>query len=213
MKKYLKLFLLVILFSACKKTNNPGPELPFKEWVYEGDSITDISSDLPFNYPYQLVKTNASIAATPQIDVAHAGDQLHDMLSQYASQVHPYRPTDSTHLYVFALMAGTNDAAAERTSDQIYNDLKTEWGYAKADGFKVIAFCITRSTYQIRDTVAVNVNKKIIADPTKYDYLIRTDLILPNPNDNLYFIDGLHPTPLGSLLIAQQVVNVIAPNK
>jgi lysophospholipase L1-like esterase len=226
MKKPLGLVLLLVIVVSCKKAHFDDQaiddayndadlvafttaNMPFDCWVYEGDSITDVSVlGNAYNYPYQLTRINTGIANTKQVNVATSGDQVLLMLNEYDLQVKPQKPQDNTKNYAFALMAGTNDAAAGRGSVQIYNDLKTEWGKARADGFKVIAFCITRSTYDFRDTVAINVNKLIVADKTRYDYLIRTDLVLPDPADKNYFYDGLHPTKLGSLLIAEEVINI-----
>jgi lysophospholipase L1-like esterase len=182
----------------------------WKQYIYEGDSITDTVGGFSFNWPRQLVNTSPDANRASQINVAQAGDQIQSIITEYTTQVHPYRPLYPNKSFYFFLMAGTNDAKVGRTSTQIYNDLKTEWAYAKADGFKIVAMCITRSTDPARDTTAVKTNTLIASDPTLYDYLVRTDLILPDPSNTTYFQgDGVHPNAVGSKMIAQEAINVL----
>lgn len=204
-------FVLLFFIVGCKKNSEDVYQPPslkrWKLWVYEGDSITDLSFNGE-NYPFQLTNIYSYIAASKQLNVARSGDLVQYMLNEYGTQVHNFRPAlrDSA---LFVLMAGTNDCGTGRTSAQVYADLKTEWAYARNDGFKVVALCITRSTANIRDTTALAVNKLIVADPKQYDYLVRTDLILPDPNNKKHFYDGLHPTKTGSSLIAKEIVSVL----
>lgn len=205
--------LFIIILSGCKKASliDPTPKpLVIDQYLYEGDSITDTVKGYPFDWPAQLVKLSPSAAKTPQINVAYTGDTIEWMLGQYDSQVHPYAPTKSTQNFFFFVLAGTNDAFYGRNETQIYTDLKTEWAKARADGFKVVAFTITRSIDPKRDTTLVKVNKMIKADTTKYDYLVKTDELLPDPTNTLLWQrDALHPNIAGSKMIAQEVLNVI----
>jgi len=82
-------------------------------------------------------------------------------------------------------------------------------GYARADGFKVMAFCMTRSTNGVANTTGAQVNDMMINNPQDYDYLIRTDQILPDATNTVLFRDGLHPTTTGSIIIAQEVLRVL----
>ncbi len=135
---------------------------------------------------------------------------MFSIIGEYATEIHPHRPA-AKGLGIFLLMAGTNDATSQRTSSQVYNDLKTEWAFARSDGFTVVAMCITRSTVASRDTLATAVNKLIVSDNTLYDYLVRTDLLLPDPADLSLFIDGVHPSANGSKKIADEIVRVLTP--
>lgn len=188
-------------------------EKQVKKIVYEGDSLTDTSgAGYPTNYPSQIPDYNFDIARAIQVNVATAGDQVQTFISggQYTSQVQPHKPSSNKEKVIFSFMMGTNDLAAGRTPAQVYNDLKTVWAQAKSDGFIVVAFCITRSGISIRDTGALVVNEAIISDPTLYDYVVRTDLILPNPSDTFYFqVDQLHLTAEGSKKVAKELNRVL----
>ena len=210
------LFVALFIIVSCKKeidtdvsvVTDPLP-IKWEEWVFEGDSITDLSSGLPDNYPHQLQLLDTATAKAKQIDVALSGDKIQNIILEYQSQVHPYRPADNSHNYIFAIMAGINDAIANRSATDIYKDLRTEWGYARADGFKVMAFCMTRSTNGVANTTGAQVNDMMINNPQDYDYLIRTDQILPDATNTVLFRDGLHPTTTGSIIIAQEVLRVL----
>lgn len=203
-------FSFLLIFDNCKKDS--FYKITWKEFVYEGDSITDLSSGLPYNYPYQLKLISTDAQTSQQFDVGLAGDLAESMVGEYASQVHPLKPAAGDNPCLFLFMAGINDCRAGRTPAQIYAYLQQEWSYARADNFKVVAFCITRSAVAT-DSVAVAVNKLIISDQSKYDYLIRTDLILPNPSDTTLFkLDGVHPKPAGSAIIAKEVKRVVDLN-
>ena len=229
MKKTLSIFLVLLVIS-CKKSKNSDitesndPYIienasdiynyntglsRWQRWIYEGDSITDVLSNAD-NYPNQLTILNASIKNTQQINVAKPSDMIMSMVTDYYSQVYPQRSFSTGSKYIFAVMAGTNDANNDRTPEQIYDNLKTEWKQARNDNFTVVAFCITPSTEQKRNKGVIAVNKLIISDTTLYDYLIRTDLILPDPANTNLFYDGLHPTKLGNILIAKNIIKTLS---
>jgi PGF-pre-PGF domain-containing protein len=50
-----------------------------------------------------------------------------------------------------------------------------------------------------------DLNSKIISDSSLYDYLIRPDLIFPDPTNTTYFLDGTHLTEFGNQIIAQNI--------
>lgn len=215
MKKIL-LFVVSILAISCKKetVTIEVPISPIEQIIYEGDSITDTIGGSKFNWPRQIVNMSKQIAAAKQINISQARDRIQFILTQYNTQVYPFKPLKANSNSIFILMAGINDAKKGRTSTQIYNDIKTEWAMARADGFKIVAMCITRSTDQGRDTASIAVNKLIKSNPSLYDYLVKTDEILPDPADSTNFlIDGLHPNELGSKKIAQGVLNALGIKK
>ena len=134
------------------------------------------------------------------------------MTTEYASQVHPLAPKNNQTNAYFFLWAGTNDLYYDSNSSTILSCLEIEWAMARADGFKVVAVTITNRSgvYILNGTQESNrtaLNGGIIAASSQYDYLIRADLILPDPTNTTYFVDGLHPTPAGSYLIASNFVN------
>lgn len=215
MKHSILILAVIITIYSCNKKKDVKPVSPIKwdEWVYEGDSITDTVGGFLYDWPTQLPLLSSNISIAKQVNVATTADYISNMIVEYATQVHPVRPQLSNQNYCFAIMAGLNDCRLAGSSQQIYNNLKTEWGYARADGFKVMAFCITRVGEHIGDSVVQKVNTLIISNSKLYDYLIRTDLLLPDPTNTLYFrTDQIHPNATGSKMIAQEVVNVLNTN-
>jgi len=105
--------------------------------------------------------------------------------------------------YVFVWL-GINDFPDTGVT---YNNLKAIWCQARSNGFKVAAFTITRGGgftpengwYQKWDAL----NNQILSDPSLYDALCRPDKLFPVPVDPAYFLDGIHPTPLGAQMIAK----------
>jgi lysophospholipase L1-like esterase len=208
---YLSILFIIILF-GCKKADPIAPTpkpLIIDKYLYEGDSMTDTVQGYRFNWPAQIVKLSKSASLTPQVNVATTAETVQMMGVEYITQVHPHAPNPNQN-YIFFLLAGTNDAYFGHSPAQIYSDLKTEWKQARGDGFKVVAFCLPRSTMLMRDTTNVKVNKLIIADLSQFDYLIRTDTLLPDPTDlTLWQTDGIHPNAAGSIKIAKEVLKVI----
>lgn len=187
----------------------------YKTVVYEGDSITAYTVGPSYgttNYPTQIVNYNSHVARATQINVATSGQRLSTFISsgQYASQIEPNKPTSNKEVVLFCLMIGINDFFDGRTASQVYDDLKTVWAEAKADGFTVVAFALTRSTNGTVDAGSVATNTLIASDRTLYDYIVRTDLILPNPADLTYYeADGLHLNAEGSKKLAIELDNVL----
>lgn len=118
--------------------------------------------------------------------------------------VHALRPTDATPGWLFC-WTGINDVTAGLAdAESIYGELKVLWRAARQDRFKVVAFTLTAydqwtpAQFAVRDAL----NRRILSDPSLYDRVIRTDLILPDPSDPQLFEDGIHPTDEGSRRIA-----------
>lgn len=192
-------------------TSNIIPQKKYKSILYDGDSMTSITDPAPYsatNYPAQLPNFNFDVARSDQYNTAVSGKRLSTFISagQYVTNIQPRKPTSNKEQVVFMFMIGTNDLGDGRTPAQVYADLKTVWAQAKADKITVVAFCITRTTNATKDPNVIATNTLIASDPTLYDYLIRTDLILPNPADLTYFeADGLHLNVNGSKKVAQEI--------
>jgi lysophospholipase L1-like esterase len=192
-------------------------ELPgiFNTVVYEGDSITAYTTGVSYgttNYPTQIVNYNSEIAKAQQVNVATSGQRLATFISNgdYVTQIQPYKPTSNKEKVLLCLMIGCNDVGDGTAVATVYANLKTVWAQAKADGFTVIAFGITRSTIALRDSGALALNALIYSDPTLYDYAIKTEVILPNPADLTYFnADGIHLNENGSKKLAKELNNVL----
>lgn len=178
--------------------------------VIEGDSMSNGSNDWP---GYVDAKSDLFGRATTT-NVALAGDPVQNMVGEYASQAHLYRPSRNGDKGYFFLFAGGNDINAGRSAAQIYADLKSVWASARADKFKIVAFTVTKSTTfdAGEEQVRVDLNALILSDPTLYDYIIRPDVVLTDPNDATYFVDGTHTTSTGSDVIASLVVQAMDRN-
>ena len=155
------------------------------------------SSNVGVNY------TNLAVGGrtAAQIDAAHA------------TQVTPISPaTLGGSGYLFAL-CGTNDLGVSGSSAATVQGLLTSiWGKARTDGFKVVAFTITKgSTITAgEETNRVSVNTWIRTQSAAYDYLIDLDRIYPNIlSDTRYYDDSLHFSAIGGQFIARLVKNTI----
>ncbi len=175
-----------------------------RTFVYEGDSLSALEFAEP--YSWYLNNINAEIKGGKNINVATPGDRIMFITGEYATEVHPYADSHTNQSY-FLVWAGSNDLATGSDASTTMTNLKTEWGYARADGFKVVAFTIMpRCGYNsTEEAYRVQLNDWIIGNSTFYDYLVRPDLILTNCSNTTYFADGTHPTPAGALLLAQNI--------
>lgn len=137
------------------------------------------------------------------------------MSANYAIKVSPHKPikkNDDAYLFIWA---GTNDIANDNSSSVVYNNLKSEWSQAKAEGFKVVAFTIMpRGTLTPSQEIQrVNTNNLILSNSSLYDYLIRTDLIFPTSADTTYFYsDAVHLNYNGSNFLANYIGHNIFSN-
>jgi hypothetical protein len=143
-------------------------------------------------------------------NVALGGDTISNMINEYHSQVEFKKPLMRNDVSYLFLWAGINDIRADRTSSQIYNNLKTEWEQARADGFKVIAFTITNASgyYNLtasQDTNRNNLNNLILSDTSLYDYIIRPELLFPDSTDTTYYFDGIHLNYYADNLLAENI--------
>lgn len=189
--------------------------LKYKTIVYGGDSETDTSCVGVYcstNYPTQIGNYNADVARAVQVNTAVAGLRLYNYvaLNLYASQVAPYKPTSNKQTVPFLFWLGVNDFFDGYSVAGVYANLKIVWAQAKADGFTVVAFTLGRTTNAPVDANVVAVNALIASDPSLYDYLVRPDLINPDPSNLTYFQpDGLHLTAAGSKRIAEGADRVL----
>jgi len=186
-----------------------------KTSVYAGDSMTDTScvgSYCPTNYPTQLINYNLDVARSVQVNVATAGRRLYYFVDYnlYTSQVAVHKPANNKEKVLFFFWLGVNDFFDDYSAAGVYYNLKLVWAQAKADGFTVVAFTLGHTTNAPIDAKVNAVNTLIASDPTLYDYLVRPDLINPDPTNLTYFnADGLHLTAAGSQRIAKGVDRVL----
>lgn len=192
---------------------SPGPAV----FVFEGDSLTANNNNGITPYPDKLLLQSNFLRKGPQYNVAITGDTIQNISgNSYSEQIKPLKfPSCSFKDFYVFIWAGTNDLGV-RTAAQIYADLQTFWAAAKADGFKVVAFTISKRAAPNalsgpNETKRQDVNTSIKSNLTLFNYLIDVDVLFPDASDLTYFYDGLHNTDAGTLLIAQNINTIFTP--
>lgn len=188
--------------------SNPGP---FRRFVFAGDSMT-VHNDAT-SWATVLVASDVKFSGTSVYNFAVNGQTAATIASLYATEGHAARPrtNDDKDAYYY-LFAGSNDIQAGASAATTYAALLSLWANARADGYKVVAFTVPdRTTFSgATATARATLNASILGDPTQYDYLVRVDLVLPDPTNLTYFqSDGIHPTAAGYAVIAAEVFKVI----
>jgi len=142
------------------------------------------------------------------LNFAVSGQRTSDAVARYPTTVHTIKLTPNQKGWVFVWL-GINDLI--NRDDDAYENLKTLWRLAREDGFKVAAFTTTRGGAFTPETGLyqkwVDLNTRILSDPSKYDAICRPDLLFPVPVNPTYFLDGIHPTPLGAEMLAGWIAN------
>lgn len=168
--------------------------------VFEGDSITAGGSGGFGNYPDLLVALPYFAGRTTFNNVATSGNGLAQIVSQYATEVYPLRPSENggkrTILHV---LIGANDGSA--TPSAWANTLKTYVDTAKSDGFEVWICTIMKRT-GAGNFGAMN---EALRNTVVADKLIELENIFSDPNNTQVLHDGLHPTNTGYRLIADEI--------
>jgi hypothetical protein len=183
-------------------------------FVFEGDSMTAISQpsywqpDLTANYPQFAIGTTFNDAVGGST-VANLGGGIPSITARYTANVLPYAPTVTGQECLLFVWVGINDIQAHsQTALNTYNALKAYWAQARADGFKICAFTLTPSTGSSSGAALTKwlaLQAYILSDTTLYDYLVRPDLLFPNPSDTAIFPDGLHLSSAAHAVLAKAV--------
>lgn len=132
--------------------------------------------------------------------------------SSHASQVTPISPGTLGGTGFLFTLCGTNDLALGGVTDTaLIASLRSIWSKGRADGFKVVAFTITRSNLisGTQETRRQSVNTSIRADSANWDFLVDLDALFPTNSDTTYFHDGLHFNAAGGELVAKNVRQVV----
>lgn len=119
-------------------------------FVFEGDSKTaDLTVPIPYAEFFEDDPICAGLGA--MYNVAASGNDLADIISQYAAEVFPYRPGGANNPAglpaVLSVWIGTNDYYRLTTQGyadaaDYFADLAGYWAQAVADGFRVVAWTI-----------------------------------------------------------------------
>ena len=174
--------------------------------VIEGDSRSAEESPATTFWVDYITRWPVAVGQTIN-NYAWGGKVLSDALSGYAAGAHTKAPTAPV-LGFYIAMIGANDLGTglNRTGAAVYDDIKTLWALAKADGFKVVACAETGAN----GWPAANTEQQLIynalvrSDPSLYDYLLEPDIYVPVTTAP-YYIDGIHPTDDGAQALADMV--------
>lgn len=180
-------------------------------FCFEGDSLTDTTSH--GTWPLSLITNSAFFARGTNHYFAVGGETAATMVGEYASEAGAVSLAGAEAYYF--LWAGTNDISLGSlgvpTAATIYGYLTTMWAAARTSGYKVVAFTIMArgDLDATQEGIRVALNLLIRSNSALYDYLIRTDVLLPNVSDTSNFRDLVHLTPAGNNLLANAVIGTI----
>lgn len=171
--------------------------------VWEGDSIL-----AAYNIPALTAKLLSY--PTPEItNYAVSGQTVATMVGQYATEGRSKSPAITGRPGIFFIAGGTNDIGpGGATAATIYNNLKSIWAAALADGYKVVACTVHTNLNSIAlyDAIRVELNGLIKSDQTIYTYLVDLDQILGRGTPT-YYLDHVHPTAKGARAMATAIAN------
>lgn len=182
---------------------------PFIRVSYLGDSI--VNQPLP-TWPDYLATYHPYFAKSGNAtNFGISGARASALVTGYAAGAHTNRPTRTIDDGWFFLQAGGNDISDGVSAATVYGYLTSLWASARADGYKVVAMTVMpRASWGSGSAaIVLALNKLILSDTTLYDYCVRADLVLNDPNNALWFYDTTHPTELGAAMIAQTVAMVL----
>jgi hypothetical protein len=176
--------------------------------VWEGDSIIHYY-DIPTLTAKALGLQNFAI-----FNHAVSGQTVAQMVGQYATEGRLNSPAVTGKKGFYFVGGGTNDIDADATALSIYNNQKTLWAAARADGYKVVAFTLHANVQASapRELVRRALNVLIKSDITLYDYLADLDRVM-GFGMNPYYIDNVHPTPLAARALAECFASALSLRK
>lgn len=191
--------------------------MPDINFIVEGDSE---SAGVTGEYVWcgAPLWTNSLLNRKIQVrNLALSGAQLASMTTDYPTSAAPARVDfDYAPRQYFFLFGGNNDVAASPYT--VIDQLKTIWNYARADGFKVVAFTIMKTV----GTDAYPDNRKTLNTFIRnsaafYDILIDMDQVpeIQNYNDTAllgstaatFQDDRTHLTSLGHFYLSRFIAS------
>lgn len=156
--------------------------------------------------------------------VAVANNETTDRINGFSTDVTPLAPS-ATQNGLYMLYVGVNDifqigGVNVSSVRDIYDNLVTLWTDARDLGFKVVAFTLQHHSFAAAGITEpeqrqVQLNKLIMSDPSKYDYLIPLHELIPD--ETTYGIPGagenyIHSNAAGNQFIANQVARILGAN-
>lgn len=191
--------------------------------VFEGDSLTYGTGVgvTPFS---EYLKVQSGWGGRP-VNVAYNSETVATGLTQYATQVRPFRPDAvySTRGLLFAWF-GTNELNNGVAATAIQTDLNSYWSGGRTDSFRVIAFTVLPRADAgwsgADETQRLALNISIRAALANYDRLIDVAAFdgtggtpdFSNPSNTTYYLaDGLHLNSAGEQALANWIFANVNP--
>jgi len=175
--------------------------------IAEGDSISaGYKLGAGEDWPSVLMTTPNFAGKGTKYNFAVSSSEVNWLDGRYQSKVYPLRPQNGERVILF-VWAGTNDIlVTDQSAAEVYAELESYWTRAKNDGFEVWAFTIIeRANFTPAERTQAQELNRLIRESTVWHRLVDVAPLFPDPaNTNLY-LDGIHPTALGSVKIAQFV--------
>lgn len=169
-------------------------------FLWDGDSMNLGTNVGASHAMHTLVSAEALYSGKGRFEnVAVGGRGADDVLAAFNNTKRFRTAPNAGYLFIWAGAADTNAAT--------FTELQSYWALARADGWKVVAFTILP---QADDTAPeadqkVAHNASILAASSEWDYCLDVASLLTNPNDTLYFSDGIHLTALGYQTVADWI--------
>lgn len=173
--------------------------------IAEGDSITaGYHLNAGEDWPSILMTTPNFVNKGTKYNFSVSSSEVSWLAGRYGTKVYPLRPQSGEKAILF-VWAGTNDIlVSDELASTVYAELKDYWQRAKNDGFEVWAFTIIeRSNFSASERIQAQELNRLIRESTVWDRLVDIAPLFTDPSDSGYYLDGIHPTALGSLKIAQ----------
>ena len=176
-------------------------------WVFDGDSITNgFGVTEAERWPSVLLGLPFINSRGASYVVATDSATLAGRTSAYTADVFPKRPNGATIKEAWLFMwIGANDFFnyTAATVPTYMTSLESYWNTAKADGFKVVAFTISRRNDQVSNAaeLARNLINENIRKSAVWDYLVDADLVMTDPTNYMYSA-AVHPSVVGHRIIA-----------
>lgn len=180
--------------------------------VVVGDSLSSTGSGSASTSWAAYFSRHSINAGASYTNLAIAGRTAAQIDAAHASQVTPISPATLGGTGLLFTLCGTNDLNGGTTDSALIALHRSIWTKARTDGFKIVAFTLTKNGLldATKEARRVAVNASMRADSAYWDYLVDLDLILPNNADTNYFTgDNLHYSAAGGEFVARNVRQVL----
>lgn len=182
--------------------------------VFAGDSLTSgFGVAAGADWPSRLMlHPQFAGGVGVKYNTAVSGRLLSNLVSGYATEVYPYRPTAGERVYLFVWI-GANDYPTSVNTTTWLASLNSYLAQARADGFTVVLFTIMRrgetSISGAREVDRGTLNAGIRAS-TNYDILVEPDRAFHYQFGGFWWQDYVHLNAAGYALLATHVGNCVA---